>query len=174
MPSFQSVFYELLSVLLNWWNQDRIRISASEGRLLRLQCGDRLLIDTRICIVERRHTESLNRENPCRENPCGENSCFENSSGDKCVNYTLRFDDEYAELRVNLADKTGRPLCLKSQSSADMQWLSDDKVTLLSSVPSCFQESTWSPIPPIFSDARSPTLNQSSAVRVESSRDVPV
>jgi hypothetical protein len=130
MPSFQSVFYELLSVLLNWWNQDRIRISASEGRLLRLQCGDRLLIDTRICIVERRHTESLNRGNPCGES----------LSGDQCVKYTLRFDDEYAELRVNLADKTGQSLSLKLQSSTELKWLSDDQVTLLfqQNLPSMF------------------------------------
>ncbi len=135
MPSFQSVFYELLSVLRNWWTQDRIRISASEGRLLRLQCGDRLLIDTRICIVERRHTESLNCESLNPENPGGENL-----SGDQCVKYTLRFDDEYAELRVNLADKTGQSLSLRLQNSTDLQWLSDDQVTVLflQNLPSMF------------------------------------
>jgi hypothetical protein len=49
---------ELTRCVRSWWSVDRIRISRSEGLLLQLQIGDRLLVMGKIWQVENKLVES--------------------------------------------------------------------------------------------------------------------
>ena len=55
----RSIFGELKESLRRWWQADRIRVSASQGRLRRLKAGDRVLLDGRIWQVLSSGLESL-------------------------------------------------------------------------------------------------------------------
>ena len=46
--------------ITHWWEADRIRVSASEGRLLRLRVGQRVLIFGQIWSVEESNVEDSN------------------------------------------------------------------------------------------------------------------
>ena len=46
--------------ITHWWEADRIRVSASEGRLLRLRVGQRVLIFGQIWFVEESNVEDSN------------------------------------------------------------------------------------------------------------------
>lgn len=48
----------LTQVLHIWWTKDRIRVARSEGKLFRIDVGDRLLIEDRIFRVLARHDDS--------------------------------------------------------------------------------------------------------------------
>lgn len=49
----------LWCLVSSWWNVDRIRIPRSEGRLLRLAEGDRLLVQEELLVI--RHRQSGQR-----------------------------------------------------------------------------------------------------------------
>ncbi|MBL8812841.1 MAG: hypothetical protein JNM43_21930 [Planctomycetaceae bacterium] len=48
----RSILIEIGLWIAHWWQGDRIRVSSSEGRLLRLRAGQRVLIFGRIWNVE--------------------------------------------------------------------------------------------------------------------------
>lgn len=45
----------LTQLIRIWWTKDRIRVARSEGKLLRIQVGDRLLIEDKVLKVVARH-----------------------------------------------------------------------------------------------------------------------
>ncbi|MDX1926522.1 MAG: hypothetical protein SFV81_08390 [Pirellulaceae bacterium] len=48
----------LTQVLHIWWTKDRIRVARNEGKLFRIDVGDRLLIEDKIFRVVARHDDS--------------------------------------------------------------------------------------------------------------------
>jgi len=58
----RSIFKTLGRALTQWWQADRIRVSSREGRLLRLQTGQRVLIHGRVWKVEASDLEELQPE----------------------------------------------------------------------------------------------------------------
>lgn len=51
-----TLLHALWCLVSSWWNVDRIRIPRSEGRLLRLAEGDRLLVQDELLVI--RHRQS--------------------------------------------------------------------------------------------------------------------
>ncbi len=60
----RSVFKALARTITQWWQADRIRVAPSEGRLLRIRTGQRVLVLGRMWNVESSDTEQTGVAEP--------------------------------------------------------------------------------------------------------------